>query len=77
MNKKYLTIFAIFGLVAFASMATAAYNFPGMDNLSDFIDDMVAILPKVIPLVIVGAIIYIVKNFGKMMENLLKWTGLR
>jgi len=77
MNKKQVTL-VLAAMVIATGMATAAtFNFPGMANLSDFIDDMVAIIPKIIPLVVVGAIILIVKNFGKMMEGLLKWTGLR
>lgn len=75
MDKKTAVVMLL-GLVMCASMVSA-YNFPGMDNLSDFIDDIVDILPKIIPLIIVGVIILVVKNFGKMMGGLLNWVGLK
>ena len=60
-EKYKLDTLVLAALVIATGMATAAtFNLPGMANLSDSIDDMVATIPKIIPLVAVGAIILIV-----------------
>ena len=69
-RKAVLTAISVSSGVIGAS----AYTFNGMQNLSDFVDDMVTLVPKIIPLVIVMVILYVVKNFGKFMQGLLAFA---
>ncbi len=63
-------IFAIFAMIAFSGVAMA-YNYPGMDNLSRFIEDMAEIIPKLIPLVISIIIIAVVYKFRDFFNSVL------
>lgn len=65
-KKTFLKISGPITILYALSGGVSAYQYPGMQNLSDFIADLVLFFPNLIPLVIVSVIIatvYILRGF--------------
>lgn len=56
-KKKSLVILTA---ISFMAVGVSAFNFAGMANLSDFIKDIVTLIPDLITLAIYGAVLALV-----------------
>jgi len=71
--KKLIPVMAVFGLIG---QASAAFNFAGMDNLSNIIKDVVTLVPDLITLAVYAGILTIVGALIAWITGFFKKGGM-